>query len=211
MRPLRDVLNECNANKLPSAGQALKLGNAIALCPMFITGTVTSHLLALPTTQKAIAVLFAFAQAGASTGQKTPIATGAAPAAGQVGVSPTGDIQFNAADAVTSADVVYMSAEGEIFTETLPVAANVATPLQDKRALILLSATAVTGGTVGAKTVDFRAAALAATEAGVTLTGTIGFAAADAVTSATVTYIAKPGVGVAAAPVAELLATDIAL
>jgi hypothetical protein len=211
MRSNRDVLNESNPNKLASSAQAIKLGNALALMPAFVSGSVSSNRLTLPNAQKALAVLFAYSRTGTLTQQLVPIATGATPATGQVGVSPTGDILFATADAVTSADVVYLPAEGEIVTETLPVVSNVATPLQGKEALILLSATVTIGGSVGAKTVTFRGAAVGAGQAAVTDTGTIAFASADAATQATVTYIAKPSAGSAARSLKDALAADVAL
>lgn len=208
-RTLRSALNESNPNKVADGLHAVLAGDALAASPAFVSGTVSANLLSLPNAQKALAVLFCFARAGGVTGQLAPISTGTTPAAGQVGISPTGNIEFAAADAITAVDVVYLPAQGEVVTETLPVVANVATPAQSKRALVLLSATALVGGSTGAKTVDFRGAAAAAGEAAVTATGTIAFAGADAVTSAEVTYIAAPGVGVAQDGLADLLAGSV--
>lgn len=211
-RPLIDILNESNPQKVADADRIAQMGNALGLIPRRVRGTVTSHILTLSV--KAAVVLAAIATAGGATGNLTPIRTGAAPAAGQVTVSPTGDIQFAAADAVTSAEVVYLSAEsGGVFTETVDVAASVGTLLQSRRGSVLLSATIDVGISTGPVTVDFRGVAPAAGEASLNLLGTgVSFNAADVVTGrATITYIAQPDVGGAGTSLGTRLASSVDL
>lgn len=207
-RSLKAILNEANPNKLPTAAQVLKLGTVLSGSPQFRKLTVTSHVAALPETAKAAQLLRVFATAGTSAGAKTVVE--GAPAAGQVAISPTGDVIFNATDAVTAAEVLYVAEEGPVVEEVVAVAANVGTLLQSKAARVLLSAVALAGSSVGAKTVDYRAAAAAAGEAAINAAGTgIVFAGADAVTSARVRYIATPGIGTTPAdPIASITTED---
>ncbi len=194
-RSLREIANQGDQNKLGALFQAGRLGTALALIPRFYKGAVASHVMTLPQNARAVAILRAFATAGTLTGNMAPITTGA-PTTGQVGITATGNIIFATADAVTAAEVTYVSAEGDVIEEIVPVVSHVGAPSSSRGAVILLEAEALTGTSVGVKTVDFRGAAIAAGEAGINVLGTgITFATADAVTRARIKYVATPGVG----------------
>lgn len=212
-RTLQAVLNESNPNKVALAGQQMKMGDALSMgLAVFVTGSVSSNRLVLPEGRKAAAVIACYVRAGGVTGYFTPVAPTAVLATTQVTIYPNGDLEFLGADAVTSVEVVYVPVDGTIYEESVPVAANVGTFLQSKRARTILSVTATAGGSTGAKTLLDRAAAPAAGQASLRLDGTgVTFAGADAVTQATIRYIATPGVGVAPDSIAERLDTEIAL
>lgn len=208
-RSLRAIFNEGDPNKLGSAAQVARLGTILSGTPQFRRATLTSNAMVLPELAKAAVILSAYATAGGTPGIKTVVPGGAAPAAGQVAIGPTGNVAFFAGEA-TAAEVTYIAEEGPVIEEVVPVVANVGTLLQSRAARILLSAEALTGTSVGAKTVDFRGAAAAAGEAALNAAGTgVVFAVADAVTSARVRYIATPGVGPTPAdPVSTLTVED---
>lgn len=197
-RTLRAALDESNPNKLPTAAQSLPLGRGLSLLCLFAADAVASNVLVLPEEQKAGQVLRAYARVGGSTGYKTVVAAEtAAPAAGQVAITPSGDIRFAAADAVTEAEVIYAPMEGEIFEDSVEVAASAATLSQSRRALQILSVTVDVGLIPGAKAIAARGSAPAAGSAALSAAGTgLAFNAADVVAGrATVRYIAVPGVG----------------
>lgn len=190
------TLDETNPNKVDPALHELPLGRAMNLLPKFYRGTVTAHVLTLPDGSKASAILSAFATIGTVVGYFTPIVASAALATTQCKITPTGDILFLAADAVTEAEVVYVTVEGELITRTIQVVAGTgvgALPSTDV-GVLLLSATVTAGTTLGAKTVLVRTAgAPATTEVRLAANGdNILFAVADAVTLATVTYLRVP-------------------
>lgn len=195
-RSIKDVLNESNPNKLPSGAQVAQLGNALGLAPRFAAGAVAASILALASDAKASLGLTAFATAAGSTGAKTFV-IGGAPVAGEFSIDPKGDIIFAAADAVTAAEVTYLSVEGELFTDELAVAASSAALSSGRGALVLISTEVISGIIPGTKTIAARASAPAAGSAAVSLLGTaISFNAADVVTgTCRVTYVVKPGTG----------------
>lgn len=195
-RTLLTVLDETNPNKLASALHELPLGQALDLVPKFYRGVVASNVLVLPDGAKAAAILSCIATIGTTINYLTPLLTNATLATLQCKVNATGDIAFFATDAVTEAEVVYVTIEGEVVTRTITVVAGTgvgALPTGDV-AVLLLSATVLAGTTLGAKTVLPRAvAAPATTNVLLALNGdNIMFAVADAVTSATVTYMRIP-------------------
>ena len=195
-KSLRTVLNEANPNKLPSAGQVLPLGEALAFAPRTVRGAVVGDALVLAENAKAAVILQCFVAAGGVTGRFTPVSEDDTPATTQCGISAGGDVVFLAADAVTVAEVTYVPLEGTVFEDLVTVAADIGTLLQGRRAAVLLRAEALTGGAVGVEAIVLRGATPGAGEAAVTLLGTgVEFAAADAVTSARVRYIAQPGTG----------------
>jgi hypothetical protein len=196
-RSLRTILNEGNPNKVGDALHALPAGSALALIPRTVRGAVVADILVLPSTAKCAVVLSAFAVAGGATGQLAPELAGATPAAGEAAPSVTGDVEFAAADAVTEAEVIYLAFEGTVFSDLISVDAGgteQGSLLQGRRAAVLLSAEALTGGAPGVDAVAARGTTPGAGEAVIAADPTlIEFAAADAVTSATVTYVAQPG------------------
>jgi hypothetical protein len=213
-RPLIDILNESNPNKVADADRIAQMGNALALSARTIRATVTTNVLTLPEGAKAAAILRCFATTGASTGNKAPVAPETTPAAGQCAVTPTGDVAFANADAVTQAEVTYIAAEsGGVFEDVLSVAASTATLLQGRVGLVLLSATVEVGIVLGAVTIVARGATPAATQAALGATGaTIAFNAADVITGRVrVRYIARPDVGGAGTSLNARLASQVDL
>lgn len=209
-RPLRDVLNESNPNKISDAAKAILIGNALAVLPRTIRGVVTANVLVLPEKAKAARVLSCFVAAGGVTGRFTPAAIDDTPATTECGINAAGNVVFLAGDAVTEAEIVYVPMEGLIIEELCTVAANVGTFAQSRRAQQLLSVTATVGGSVGVKALTaLRGATPGAGVAAINLLGTgVVFAAADAVTQCTVRYLSQPGVGGVSGPVGAVLDAD---
>lgn len=214
-RSNQDLMNEANPNKVASAIQVLKGGDAYGLIPRFVkgtVGTVTTHVLTLPNNAKACAVLAAYSTVGTLTGRLTPVQQGTAVTTGLVGITAGGDILFATADAVTAAEVQYISYEGNVITETVAVsAAGVASLGGGRSAVLLIAANLLTGTTTGVKTINARGgSAPATTTADVSDTGGVRFAAADATPggTATITYVATPGIGSEALPLSGRLALD---
>lgn len=208
-RSLAAVLNESNPNKLADAGRLVRLGTALSLIARKAVVTVVAGtgIGALPTNAKAATILRCFVRAGGVSGYFTPIAGEAPPATTQVAISPGGDLLFLAADAVTSAEVIYLAEEGEVITERMTVAASAGLFAQGRRAARVLSATVVAGVTPGVVLVpDDRTTAAGAGEVCLTLLGTgVVFNAGNVVAGTVdVTYIAQPGFGTALAIGAEL-------
>lgn len=195
-RSLRTILNESNANKADTALKLARAGDFLARVPRTLIAAVVGHKVVLPDNAKCEQVLSAFVTAGTVTGRFNP--TYVTPATTKdVAPNGAGDIVFLAADAVTAVELTYLAFEGEIVEETGPVAAGVFTPSGSRKAMCVLSATGLAGSVIGAKTPVLRAAAPATTQVAVSLTGNIAFnSGTDALTSATVKYVATPGVGV---------------
>lgn len=204
VRKLKDAGNDGNPNKVGDFNQVLGMGSAIRLGAMSIDGAVASHILTLPEGQKAGAVLFAYSRAGTLTGYLTGQPPGGAVATTQVGITPTGDILFATADAVTDAEVVYFPLEGAVVEKTVVVSGGVA-PIGDNGARLLIEASQLTGGAAGAKTVVARGTAPSAGEAAVGVTGTVVFNAEANGEQVTVKYIEFP-----AATVVEKLEQTVA-
>lgn len=189
-RTLIAVGNESNPNKLANFFRGVGGGNALKLVAQTYEGTVTSNVLTLPSGARCAAVLAAFATAGTSAGAKTPI-PGASPSAGQVGIDQFGHIVFNGTDAVTSAVVVYVVAEGD----TISVAAQtngsgLAAIPSGGKARLLIAAT-VSGAD---RTVIARGGTPSAGQAALTNLGTgVQFNAADANLPCVLTYVELPG------------------
>ena len=195
-RTLREVLNESNPNKLADGCKEIRLGDRLTAGPVFAAGAVASNTLVLPDDAKAIYALRGYIRAGTGDGPLGPAADPGAPAAGEVGVNATGDLIFAAADVVTEAEVHYIGADGQVYTDVeLGVASNVAT--LPANGLLLVRAEALAGTSVGVKTVQSRGATPAAGQAALNKAGTgVDFAGADAVTRAKLTFVAAPEVSV---------------
>lgn len=210
---VKETLNRSDLNTLADQLRALAFGDVIASLPTTLRVSATAASTGNFGTVRVVsdqnadvpaaAVLYASARAGAGTpGVLTPVAYGAIPAAGQVAVAPNGRVVTAAADAWTDLDVVYVPEKGTIVEVTANVAANtltLPTNVTSVGACTLLSATALTGGSVGAKIVDLPGAAAAAGEAALNAAKTtVVFAGADAVTSATVRLLVTSSVDVSA-------------
>ena len=197
-RSLRSALNESNPNKLADGGKAIGLGNALSRGLMYkagAVGTVTTHVLSLASTEKCRTVIAAYSRVGTLTGVLVPI-QGPGPVTTEVGVTDDGDIIFAVADAVTDAEVSYLTHEGLVVTKTVAVAANLAVLPSGSRAALLISAESLAGTLTGVFAPEARGTTPTTGEAAITDTGeTIEFAAADAVTSCEVTYVQQPDSG----------------
>lgn len=201
MSTVEEQFDRGNPSNVGALMQLSELGKGLKLTPRLESVTVTSHVGAL--SQPAAAILACYAKAGTSTGYKLPVETDSTPGAGEVAVDPDGNAIFAAADAVTSALVIYVPWEGELFTESVPVtAAGLATLAQSREAVQLVAAALDTGGgvaTPGDKDVIARGtAAPGAGNAALNDVGTgVQFDATEAGTggNATVSYLAHPGVG----------------
>lgn len=209
-RAIRDILNEASPGKVADAMRELPMGEALALVPRTFRGTVVSNVLVLPEDSKAIAVLAAYAIAGSVTGRLTPVRIEATVATTQCAPNAGGDVAFFGTDAVTEAEVVYLAFEGTVFEDLIPVASNQGTLLGSRSAQVILEVEALAGTATGVFTPVARGTTPVTTQAAINDDPTlIDFAAADAVTSARVKYIAQPGQGDAAGPVGtELDAED---
>lgn len=165
--------------------------------------------LVLPDNGKAAVILRAYARAGTGTlGELTVVAFGTTPTAGQIAVSPNGDIVCLLADAYTSVDIDFIpergdsnaldrdgnvnntSAPGNVF----PVVSHVITlpaALTARGVILLAEAEALQGTVTGKKIVLVPAASAPATgQAKLNLAkSTITFATADAVTRARVKLV----------------------
>jgi hypothetical protein len=193
-RTLKDVLDESNPGKLASAMQVARAGSLLATSSQYRALTIVTHIGVLPNYAKAAQLLTVFATAGTTAGAKAVVA--GTPATGQVAINPAGDVLFAAVDAVTAAEVTYVPERGPVISETVPVVSNVATPLQGRKVRNLISSTATVGTSTGAKTTVARGTTPTAGQAAINTLGTgVAFAAADAVTQATITYVATPGIG----------------
>lgn len=212
-RPLKDVGNEGSQGKLGAFAKDSCQGSAMALVTRTVgQGVVASDVLVLPNTAKAIAILEAYAVAGTSgTGQLAVVARGATLITGQCNITPTGDIAFFTTDAITLAEVTYVTVEGALITEIITVAASVGPLLANKAAKLLIAAEVLTGVVPGAVVVDYRGVTPATTEVAIDDEGTgIVFNAAQVIAgTATVTYIATPAVGTAKNSIGNLLDAEV--
>jgi hypothetical protein len=207
-RSLREILNEGNANKIPNAARDVRLGNALAVVPRYFRGTVTSHILTLPEASRAAVILRGYTTIGTTLGEVTPLKSNAAPSSSlDAAPNALGNVLFLAADAVTEAEILYVPYEGDVVEDVIAVASHVGTPLGSRAVALLLEAEALTGGSAGAKTIVARgtAAPSAGQAALLSLPTSVRFAAADAVTSARIKYIAAPGFGDITGPVGTAL------
>lgn len=197
---LKNKINQGNPNVLGDQFRALAFGDVLRALPTTIrkkapvadAGSLATLLaLVLPDDAKACSIFRATAKAGAVTGELTPVAYGTTPATGQIAVGPNGDIVTLAADAITDLDVVYLPEKYDVVEVQLPVATHVLTipsTFTAKGAVLLLEAIADAGTSTGKKIVLVPGAgAPAAGQARLNVAKTtVTFAAADAVTKATV-------------------------
>lgn len=211
---LKTSINKADPNVLADELRSLKFGDVLASIPTTLRTSTTAASTGNLATVRAVSsqssnipaasVVWAYAKAGtAAPAQLTPVAYGTTPAAGQIAVAPNGKIVTLAADAWTNLDVVYLPEKGDQFSVTLPVSANtltLPTNMTTPGASTLLAVTVLAGGSVGDKIVLVPGSAPAAGQAALNAAKTtVVFAAADAVTSATVTVLCSSSVSVSAA------------
>lgn len=196
--------------KLGSALLAMLVATGYALVPtVALTGKpVTVDTIALPNKAKAQVILSAYARAGTGTkGPLTVVASGTIPSAGEIAVSPDGDIVTAAADAWTLVDVMYVPAYGDVVEDLeLTVSSNTATfpaRYQDK-VVALLKAEALTGTVTGRQYIDKPGASLSSQECALALTkNSVAFKNTDGVTSCKLTFLVYPEVNAHDALLAE--------
>jgi len=203
---VRTELNKANPNQLAANCQAATLGDGLALMARtaVVTVAAATDIGALPATAKAKAIVSCYVSDPTALNYMVVALTDAAPAAGEVAITPEGDVIFNAADNVLECELVYIPVEGELITETIPVvAAGTGTLLGGRRASQIVSATLIApAATPGVKVVEARGTAVGAVGAAgvcVDFSGVdINFAAAEvtAICTALVSYWALPSVGV---------------
>jgi hypothetical protein len=194
-RALSAVLNESNPNKLADAARELPLGSALGLVARTARVTVVAGtgVGVLPEAAKVTGILRCFVSAGGVSGAFTPVATNAAPATTQVGLSATGNLQFLIADAVTEAEVTYFVAEGVVREESVTVTAQVGALPFGIQAKVLVSVFDTTvAATPVAKTVVHRSNAPAVGQASISVDGSDIRFGDVAVTRALVRYVAFP-------------------
>ncbi len=199
-RTLRDALNDSNPNQLPAAGHDALLGDVLALVPVFHKSTTPGEILLLPDDRKAAQVLRCFVTDPTALRYLTPADPETTPGAGNVAVTPTGDIVFAAADNVAAVEVLYQPVEGQLFEEVIQVAASLGAPLQGRSAVVLLEAeilTGLVGGGDATPTVILRDSATTSGAVSIDRTGLVFTFHADDVVTGTVRvkYLAAPGVG----------------
>jgi len=199
---LKASLDRTNLETLPDGLRTIKLGTTLAqdakqtvrLVDFTALGgsaycDATVHALHLPDDTRAMTVVRAFARTGAAgTGELAVQAPGTVPITNQTAVQPNGDIAVLAADALTSVDIEYLVARGDVFEWTGPVVANVlAFPafLVTRGVIMATEVEATVGGAPGDKVVLVPGTAPAAGEAALNVAKSqIAFNAADAVTQA---------------------------
>lgn len=192
-------LSRSNPNQLANMANRAQLGDGLALSARTELVAVAADVGAL--TAPAMSVLACYATAGTATGEFTVVDRNAAPGAGEVAINADGNVAFNAADAVTEAELVYVAVEGESFTETVAVTAGgVGTLLQTRRAIQLTAAELIAPAvTPGAKGLEARGTAVPGAGNAALQDGgdTVQFVAAEAgvACTAVVTYLAFPGQG----------------
>jgi hypothetical protein len=212
--------DKANPNDLPDFFRKIALGSLLMgqmtqqlrkkdLSAASSYALATLGCLVLPDNGKAAVILRAYARAGTGTlGELTVVAFGVTPTAGQIAVSPNGDIVCLLADAYTSVDIDFVpergdsnaldrdgnvnntSAPGNVF----PVVTNVITlpaVITARGVILLAEAEALQGTATGKKVVLVPGAgAPSAGQARLNLAkSTITFATADAVTRARVKLV----------------------
>lgn len=211
---LRESLDRANLNTLADQFRIIKLGQTMRqdfkttkrkLNPdgagVNAEDLATLDSIVLPDDAKAGTILRAFARAaGTGTpGELTVDPRHTTPGAGDIAISPAGNLVFLASEVWTDVDVEYLPERGDVaVTAILPVATNVLTlpTALFGNALVLLRADAQVGSSTGRKIVLAPGAGgPAAGQVRLNILGTtVTFAGADAVTSAIITVLVDAAV-----------------
>jgi hypothetical protein len=207
-------LNRANPGHLPDLLRVLPLGDVLAgnlihqkrkQTPAAQTNELaTLEGLGLPYTQRAAFILRATSRV-ASAGGPGELAVklfAVTPTAGEVAVSPSGDIVVLAADVQRGLDVVYVPAAGEVVDLVdQPAPAGVLTlptAISNRGVIYLLEATATAASLTGRKGILAPATTnTATTKAALSVDGTRVYfnSGTDAVTRATVKLLVAPALG----------------
>lgn len=207
---LSNALDRGNLGQMGDGFRAIKLGTALTLLlTVWAYGAVpavgatgkpaTVNTIALPNNAKAASIVSAYARTGTGTcGPLTVVASGTIPGAGEIAVSPDGDIVTAAADAYTLVDVCYHPVYGDLVEDLeLTVSSNAATiPTRYQgKVLMLVKAEALTGTVTGRQYVDKPGASLSSQECALALNkNTVNFKNTDAVTSCKLSFLMYPSV-----------------
>lgn len=198
MTTFRENLDQGNPQTLPDGFRKLKLGRVLMAMAAFMFAAApvdapgehagTLQIVRLPNEAKAAAVTSVYARGAATPGPLTAAAY--PPGAGEYAIAPSGDIAVLTADAITSVDVYYQPHKLEVYEYSGPVTANtlaLSQFIKTRGAILLMTADATTAGSGGLKRVLAPGAAPAAGQAALSdVKEAVAFAAADAVTQATV-------------------------
>lgn len=212
---LKDSINRANPNTLADELRSLKFGDVLAALPVSLrkaSGAASDSVAAAAfatvgqqSFARAALIASAHARAGAGTpGALSPVAYPPA-APNDIAIAPNGDVVTLAADAWTDLDVTYLVEKGDVVQVDIPVVpatgvGTVPANLLARGLVLLIDATATAGTVTGAKEIVAPGGPPAAGEANLTAAkGSVGFAVADAVTSATVTLLVASAVDVSAA------------
>lgn len=207
---IKDSLNSAGPNTIADLLRRIKVGSVIE-------GHVPQHLynvnpdalgndagnlatldsIVLPDGSRAANIIRAYARTGtAGTGQMTVEAFHATPGTGEIAVAPNGNIVLLAADVITNVDILYLPQRGDVLESTFPVVSNaltIPTALTTLGVIAVLDVNAVVATSTGRKIVLTPGGTAAAGQAALNVAKTqVTFAAADAVTRATVKFLLVP-------------------
>lgn len=201
---LKNKLDLANPQIVPDGLRIVKFGSVLRAITTFLRkknadlagvspyDLATLDVLRLPDDAKAHNILRAYARAGTGAlGELVVAATHATPAAGQIALTPAGNIALLAADIYTDLDIVYQPDKYDLAEFELNVAASVLTlpPAVTTPGVTFAMEVEATVGTVVGKKILLApgAGAPAAGQARLNLAKTtVTFAVADAVTKARV-------------------------
>lgn len=201
---LKNKADAANPNVLADICRIVKFGSVLRAVTTFLRkrnadaagvspyDLATLDVLQLPDDAKGCTILRASAKAGTGAlGELTVVAFGTTPAAGQIAVTPAGNIALLALDAYTDLDVVYQPDKYDVFEVELTVTANVLmlpALMTTPGAILMMEAEATAATSTGKKIILAPGAgAPAAGQARLNLAKTtVTFAVADAVTKARV-------------------------
>lgn len=177
---LKKQINKAQPNLLPDQLRKIAFGDFLRAMPTHLKkkagaldsyNLATLHSIGLPEDARAANILRAYARSGTGTlGELAIQSPNTTPAAGQIAVSPNGQIVLLAADAYTSVDVVYVPEKYDVFevelTGAVASAFDLSTllPAQVAQGIVmLLEAEATVGSVTGKKIVLAPGAAAPAT------------------------------------------------
>jgi hypothetical protein len=216
----RETLNRAQPGTVADQLRLLQFGDVLRALPCYLFGKApalgnhyagpTTPAYTAPNEAKVLSVLSAYARAGSGT--LGPLALDTTPGAGKFTITPSGDVIFNATDAWTLVDLVYVPLKATVVNlPTLSVVANVATipSAYTARGVVLAAEIESLAGTlVTQMLVMAPGTGVITTQAALNLAKTtVVFAAADAVTQCRVKLLVASATDVDA----YLQATDSAV
>jgi hypothetical protein len=210
-RVLKQAANEANPNKLPQVFRD-RAGDLMAGSLRYFRGAVASDILTLPDGAKAAALANGFRVAATTTGAINVVGEEEALTAGDARITPDGNIEFFTTDAATEAEVWYFAYGMDPITVDIVVdPATGLGALNPYEGVRLLAANALTGTVTGVAAIVARDDAQPLTaECRLNDDGAnVEFLIADAVESARLTFIARPGFGPQADTVAAQMAAPV--